>query len=52
MSLIARVGQDLSAYRLTYSHAAVCASGRAWSVVHKLNTWHGDVSALQVMMKG
>jgi hypothetical protein len=39
--LIARVGQDLSKYHLTYSHMAFAVREHpagAWSVVHKLNT--------------
>jgi hypothetical protein len=47
--LIARVGQDLSAYRLTYSHAAFAVRAHpagAWSVVHKLNTCGTATSAL------
>lgn len=39
--LIARIGQDLSKYRLTYSHIAFAVREHpagAWSVVHKLNT--------------
>jgi len=39
--LIARVGQDLSKYRLTYSHIGFAVRQHpagAWSVVHKLNT--------------
>jgi len=39
--LIARFGQDLSKYRLTYSHAAFAVRAHpagAWSVVHKLNS--------------
>jgi hypothetical protein len=38
--LIARVGQDLSKYRLTYSHMGFAVREHpagAWSVVHKLN---------------
>ena len=47
--LIARVGQDLSAYRLTYSHAAFAMRAHpagAWSVVHKLNACGTATSAL------
>jgi len=47
--LIARVGQDLSAYRLTYSHAAFAVRTHpagAWSVVHKLNACGTATSAL------
>jgi hypothetical protein len=47
--LIARVGQDLSAYRLIYSHAAFAVRAHpagAWSVVHKLNTCGTATSAL------
>jgi len=47
--LIARVGQDLSKYRLTYSHIAFAVREHpagAWSVVHKLNTCGTATSAL------
>lgn len=47
--LIARVGQDLSAYRLTYSHAAFAVRAHPaglWSVVHKLNACGTATSAL------
>jgi len=47
--LIARVGQDLSKYRLTYSHAAFAVRAHpagAWSVVHKLNSCGTATSAL------
>ncbi|MEM8513481.1 hypothetical protein RCH14_002811 [Massilia sp. MP_M2] len=47
--LIARVGQDLSAYRLTYSHAAFALRAHPagpWSVVHKLNACGTATSAL------
>jgi len=47
--LIARVGQDLSAYRLTYSHAAFAVRAHpagAWSVMHKLNACGTATSAL------
>lgn len=47
--LIARVGQDLSKYRLVYSHAAFAVRAHpagAWSVVHKLNTCGTATSAL------
>lgn len=47
--LIARVGQDLSKYRLTYSHAAFAVRAHpagAWSVVHKLNACGTATSAL------
>ncbi len=39
-ALIARMGQDLSRYRVTYSHAAFVYKNPAghWRVVHKLNT--------------
>lgn len=39
--LIARIGQDLSKYRLTYSHMAFAVRAHPagpWTVVHKLNT--------------
>ena len=47
--LIARIGQDLSKYRLTYSHVAFAVRAHpdgAWSVVHKLNTCGTATSAL------
>ncbi|MGJ9420681.1 DUF2145 domain-containing protein [Massilia sp. CMS3.1] len=47
--LIARIGQDLSTYRLTYSHMAFAVRAHpagAWSVVHKLNTCGTATSAL------
>lgn len=47
--LIARAGQDLSKYRLTYSHAAFAVREHpagAWSVVHKLNTCGTATSGL------
>lgn len=47
--LIARMGQDLSKYRLTYSHAAFAVRAHpagAWSVVHKLNSCGTAISAL------
>ena len=47
--LIARVGQDLSKYRLTYSHIAFAVREHpagTWSVVHKLNTCGTDTSGL------
>lgn len=47
--LIARMGQDLSRYRLTYSHAAFAVRQHpagAWSVVHKLNTCGTATSSL------
>lgn len=40
VALIARAGQDLSKYHLTYSHMAFVwrqAAGQPWSVVHELN---------------
>lgn len=47
--LIARFGQDLSRYGLTYSHAAFAVRDHpagAWSVVHKLNACGTASSAL------
>lgn len=47
--LIARMGQDLSRYRLTYSHIGFAVREHpagAWSVVHKLNTCGTDISSL------
>ena len=47
--LIARAGQDLSKYRLTYSHIAFAVREHpagAWSVVHKLNTCGTATSSL------
>jgi hypothetical protein len=47
--LIARIGQDLSRYRLTYSHLGFAVREHpagAWSVVHKLNTCGTSTSAL------
>lgn len=47
--LIARIGQDLSKYRLTYSHVEFAVRAHpdgAWSVVHKLNTCGTATSAL------
>lgn len=47
--LIARVGQDLAKYQLTYSHAAFAVRAHpagAWSVVHKLNSCGTATSAL------
>jgi hypothetical protein len=47
--LIGRIGQDLSKYRLTYSHMAFAVREHpagAWSVVHKLNTCGTATSAL------
>jgi len=47
--LIARLGQDLSKYRLTYSHLAFAVREHpagAWSVVHKLNNCGTATSAL------
>ena len=47
--LIARVGQDLSKYRLTYSHIGFAVREHpagAWSVVHKLNTCGTATSSL------
>ena len=40
VAMIARVGQDLSQYHLTYSHMAFAwrpAPGQPWSVIHELN---------------
>lgn len=47
--LIARAGQDLSKYQLTYSHMAFAVRAHplgAWSVVHKLNACGTATSAL------
>ncbi|WP_312512710.1 DUF2145 domain-containing protein [Massilia sp.] len=47
--LIARAGQDLSRYRLAYSHIAFAVREHpagAWSVVHKLNTCGTATSSL------
>ena len=47
--LIARAGQDLSRYRLTYSHIAFAVREHpagAWSVVHKLNSCGTATSSL------
>lgn len=47
--LIARAGQDLSKYRLTYSHIAFAVREHpagAWSVVHKLNACGTATSSL------
>jgi hypothetical protein len=47
--LIARAGQDLSKYRLTYSHMAFAVREHpagAWSIVHKLNTCGTATSGL------
>jgi hypothetical protein len=47
--LIARIGQDLSKYHLTYSHMAFAVREHpagAWSVVHKLNTCGTATSGL------
>ena len=47
--LIARVGQDLAKYGLTYSHMAFAVREHpagAWSVVHKLNRCGTAESAL------
>jgi hypothetical protein len=47
--LIARVGQDLSKYRLTYSHLGFAVREHpagAWSIVHKLNGCGTATSAL------
>ena len=49
VALIARVGQDLSKYHLTYSHVAFVwrpVPGRPWSVVHELNQCGTAQSAL------
>lgn len=47
--LIARVGQDLSKYRLTYSHMAFAVRAHPagpWTIVHKLNTCGTATSSL------
>ena len=47
--LIARFGQDLSAFGLSYSHAAFAVRHHPagpWSIVHKLNTCGTSTSAL------
>jgi hypothetical protein len=47
VSLIARVGQDLSRYGLEYSHVAfVVRTAQGWSVVHELNDCGTANSAL------
>jgi hypothetical protein len=47
--LVARVGQDLSKYRLTYSHMAFAVREHpagSWTIVHKLNTCGTATSSL------
>lgn len=47
--VIARVGQDLSAYGLRYSHLGLAYrddAARAWRIVHKLNHCGSDQAAL------
>lgn len=47
--LIARIGQDLSKYRLTYSHMAFAVRAHPagpWTIVHKLNTCGTATSSL------
>ncbi len=55
VALVARVGQDLSKYRLRFSHAAFVvrdhAEGR-WSVVHSLNQCGTDRAGLYVQGLG
>lgn len=45
--VLARAGQDLSDYRLRYSHLGIAyRDGRVWRVVHKLNQCGSDRGAL------
>ncbi|MCZ4304016.1 DUF2145 domain-containing protein [Zoogloeaceae bacterium G21618-S1] len=45
--VLARAGQDLSDYRLRYSHLGIAyRDGRVWRVVHKLNACGSDRGAL------
>jgi len=51
VAMVARIGQDLSAHGLVYSHAGFVVrdhAGGRWSVVHLLNTCGGHASGLYV----